>query len=313
MVEGAPQITKLELKVMPDGAQRAAQLFAGDLDMALDLPPDQFERARSEPRLRGEKVPGLFYAYVGWNTTRVPLGDPQVRRLLTMAIDRPRMIKELLGGAGRIAGGPVPSSLWIHDPGVKPIAYDPAQARRQLEADAFIDNDGDGVLERAGKPFRFKLDVLQGSALDEKIATIIRSDLRQIGVEVEIQPLAGAAFEERRRSGDFDAFLSSWDPGTRVDLTPLFHSSSIGPSLNYVKLFIPELDGLIERAQQAASPEALVAGWRAVERMVAEVQPYTFLFERDRLVALDRRFQNVALDLRGPLATVDAWQVEPKP
>jgi ABC-type oligopeptide transport system substrate-binding subunit len=141
----------------------------------------------------------------------------------------------------------------------------------------------------------------------------IHADLRRIGVDVEIKPLERGLFVARHRRGDFDAYLSAWAPATRIDLTPMFHSKSISGSLNYVRLADEDLDALIERAAEAEDLPTLVEAWRAAERRVAELQPYTFLFEKDRMVALDSRFRDVRFDLRGTLAAVETWRVEGTP
>lgn len=313
LFEGLPLLSRLELRVVPDEAARASQLMAGALDMVDDLSPEDFARARAAPRLRCEAVPDLYYAYIGWNTGRPPFGDPQVRRALTLAIDRQAIVRHLLGGAGRVATGPILSPFWIHDPALRPLPYDPRQARRILAGEGFVDRDGDGIVERAGRPFRFSLDVPQGAELRGRIAVRVRSDLEKIGVDAEILPLERTLFAQRHRGGDFDAYVSAWAPATRIDLTPMFHSKSIGESLNQVRLADPALDRLIDRARAAEDLATLVSAWRAVERRVVELQPYTFLFEKDRLLALDRRFLDASFDLRGPLATVEHWRVEEAP
>ncbi len=313
MFEGLPRLPRLELRVIPDETARTAQLLAGTIDLLDDLSPEDFARALAEPRLRCETVPDLYYAYVGWNLERPPFGEAGVRRAMSLAIDRQAMVEQLLGGAGRVASGPILSTFWVHDPALRPLEHDPAQARRLLEGAGFRDRDGDGTLERDGRPLRFALDVPQGSVLRERAAVRIHSDLGRIGVQVEILPLERGLFVERHRRGDFDAYLSAWAPATRIDLTPMFHSKSIDGSLNYVRLADEGLDALIERARAAQEPQTLVTAWRAVERRVAELQPYTFLFEKDRMVALDSRFAGASFDLRGTLAGVEGWRVEGAP
>jgi peptide/nickel transport system substrate-binding protein len=313
MVAGLPRLARLELRVVPDEAARASQLVAGALDLVDDLDADTFAHACASPQLRCERVPDLYYTYVGWNAARPPFGDPRVRRALGLAIDRQAMVDQLLQGMGRVASGPILSFFWVHDPALRPLSHDLAQARRLLEQAGYRDADRDGTLERAGKPFRFELDINQGSSLRERIAVRVKADLERLGVKVEILPLEWSLFSQRHRRGEFDAYVSAWAPATRIDLTPLFHSASIGVSFNHVRLSDPEVDRLIERARGAPDLESLVEGWRAAERRVAELQPYAFLFEKDRLLAVDRRLRDATFDLRGPLATVEQWSVEGAP
>jgi len=310
LFEALPLLDKLELRVITDPAARAAQLMEGRLDLVVEMAPEDFAKARQKAELRCESVPDLQMAYIGWNSERIPLGDVVVRRALSLAVDRQGMVRETLGGAGRPASGPILSHFWIHDPKLVPARHDLLQARRLLDGLGFRDRDADGILERAGRRFTFKLAIAEGDTLSEKLAMRVYSDLQKLGVDIEIQPLAAAEFARRRGSGDFDAYLATLELGARLDLAPLYHSSQAGSPFNDSRLVDATLDTLIERAGAAEDLPSLTAGWREVEKRAVELQPYTFLIEKDRMVALSRRFADARFDVRGPLATLEHWQVQ---
>src|SRR6202008_4742687 len=121
---------------------------------------------------------------------------------------------------------PVPPLLWQHDSTAgRDLGHDPAAARRLLAEAGFTDADGDGVVERDGRPFRFTLQVPHGYREGGDIAQIVQGDRRRVGIaaqvqEVEFNSLLGRASDPRER--DFDALVLGWKPEFRVDDSDLF-------------------------------------------------------------------------------------------
>ena len=67
-----------------------------------------------------------------------------------------------------------------------------------------------------------------------------------------------------------------------------------------------EADRIIEEGRTEFDREKRAAMYRRFHRILHEEQPYTFLFNRNSLVALDRRFENVAVYPLGP-DTTEWW------
>ena len=120
-----------------------------------------------------------------------------MRRALTLAIDRKTIVDTLLGPYGRVADSPILTSVWAHDPAVHPWPYDPAEARRILAAKGWKDTDGDGVLDKDGKPFAFELITNTGNQARTDATVMIQDQLKKVGIratprQVEFNTLADA-------------------------------------------------------------------------------------------------------------------------
>src|SRR6185503_6298785 len=148
------------------------------------------------------------------------------------------------------------------------------------------DRDGDGVLDRDGRPFRFDLETDQASGQRAAVARMIAANLHRIGIEAVPRQFESGTFVGRHESHQFDAFVGSWRESTKVDLKSNFHSASREAGYNYGGYSNPELDRLIDRARAERDPRAARSLWIEAQRLVARDQPYTFLFERDRLHAV---------------------------
>jgi peptide/nickel transport system substrate-binding protein len=131
-----------------------------------------------------------------------------------------------------------------------------------------------------------------------------------VGIEAVPVLLEFGAAIERHERHDFDAFVGSWRESTKVDLKSVFHSASIDGGYNYGSYSDAEVDGLIDRARTELDPARAAAGWRAVQERIARDQPYTFLFESDRLHAVRKGLSGFRPGPRGAYGGLEGWRWE---
>lgn len=306
-----PRIDTVIFRVIPDEETLLNEVVSGGIDVMENVPPGAAARIQASPRLRLVRVPDLSYTFICWNTTRPLFSNPLVRRALTMAIDREAIIEGLLPGIGRPAAGPVLSFMWAHDPELLPLPFDPEAARHLLEQAGWRDRDGDGVLDRNGQPFRFDLETDQASGQRSAVARMVAAYLGKVGIEAVPRLFESGAFVGRHEAHRFDAFVGSWRESTKVDLKSNFHSASRESGYNYGGYSNPELDRLIDRARAERDTGTARSLWVAAQRVVARDQPYTFLFERDRLHAVGRNLRLARVSPRSFYAGLEEWSFEP--
>ena len=309
---GAPPrpdaIVRAVFRVVPDTAALVERLLAGEIDFLDGLTPRDAERVRSAPGLRLIETPGRQFDAIGWNARRAPFDDPEVRRALTLGIDRQALVDGLWRGAARVAAGPVPEGVWARDPELRAWPYDPVEARAVLERRGFHDRDGDGLVERDGRPLRFELTTNAGNRARADAAALIREHLRRIGVEVELRTLELRTLIDRTDAGEFDAAILGWAIDTTLDLRPYFHSAAIGSEgQNFVAYRNPEIDRLLDASR--SQPD--LAGARPmlieVQRILHREQPYTFLWAPLRLSAAAADLEGVEVTHLSALGSLPRW------
>jgi len=306
-----PRLDAVIFRIIPDDETLLNEVTEGGIDVMENVPPAAASRIEASPRLRLVRVPDLSYTFICWNTGRSLFSDVRVRRALTMAIDRQSIIEGLLPGVGRPAAGPVLSFLWAHDPDLKPLPFDPDGARRLLEEAGWKDRDGDGVLERDdGRVFRFDLETDQASGQRAAVARMVAAHLRRVGVEAVPRAFEAGTFIARHEAHVFDAFVGSWRESTKVDLKSNFHSASRDGGYNYGQYASADLDRLIDQARAERDPGAARSLWIAAQRIIADDQPYTFLFERDRLHAVVRNLHLARVGPRSLYAGLEEWSLD---
>ena len=303
-----PALDRVVFRVVPDAAARIAQLEAGALDYVADVAPEDAARLSRRPDLEIERFWHRRYDYLAWNLAREPFGDVEVRRALTLAIDRQALVDGLWRGFARIAVSPVPTSVWAAHPDLEPWPYDPGAARELLERRGWRDGDGDGVRERDGQRLSFELAVNGDNLQRADAAILIQAQLARVGVEAHVRLLDFHALVERLDAHDFDAALGAWGIDTSLDLWYAFHSQAITEGYNSGGYSNREVDRLIDAARRAHDQAALLRPLRRIQEILHRDQPYTFLVEPLGLDAHRRRVEGVDPSALGSFRDLASWR-----
>lgn len=307
-----PAVARVIFKFVPDAVTLVAQLKAGEIDLLESVQPGDLASIRARrPDAVIHTIPSRRMSFVAWNTARAPFDDREVRRALTVGIDRAELLRAVWGGYARECTSPIVPLLWAHDPSIPALPFDPERARAMLAARGYRDADGDGIVERDGKPFAIELVV--GDAQNRiDAATIVQAHLKRIGVKADLRVLEFGAYQERVLAADFDAAYVEWKVQTRVDLTSMFHSASKRPrGLNFGAYSNTEVDRLIEAALAAADMAQAGERWNEVQRLIYDDQPYTFIAVPEEITAIDDRFCGVKPGAISFFVNLPAWRIAP--
>ncbi len=295
---GPPAIHRLVIVVVDEAATKLAGLVTGELDVA-GIQPMHASLVRRDPALEVIDYPILLTYGLVWNTRRAPFGDARLRRALTLALDRRQIVDAYLYGFGVVADGPVPP--W--HPLAIPVADVPFD---RGAAEALLDSLGwragaDGVRRRGAAALAFTL--LTVGAADNSLEQMIQADLRAVGVEVRIRQLELGAFLAAAQGAarDYDALVTGIPGDLSLGyLRGLFDSRRLSEPLQYAQYANRAVDAALDRGD-----------FSEVQRIVARELPVTFLYHARGLQGMSRRLQGVRMDLRGELASLERWRLDP--
>jgi peptide/nickel transport system substrate-binding protein len=311
---GRPYLDRIVYRAVPEMNTAVTELLTGRADFFAGLAPDQARRVREVDQTRLISYPGRANIILQWNQQRPLFRDRTVRRALTHAIDRPAIIDGILHGYGQLANTTVPPFHWAHDAGAgSDLGFDPEGARTLLHGAGWQDR-GDGVLRNeAGEPFRFTIKTNLGNQTRKDIAEVIQASLGRLGIEAQIQLVEWSRLLEEidhpRR--DFDALIIGWVTEFRVDDTNLFHCAHRHQPFQRSGYCNPAVDRLLDTLQLVTERQAARPLWAEYQRLIAEDQPYTFLYFAENLVGTSRRLQGVDPDVRGDWVDVSRWWIHP--
>ncbi len=194
---GPPALRRATFVPVPEAGQRVARLRDGTADIAYDVPPDLAAGAPAGERF--VRRTGLTVYYLGFDVRARPgnpFQDARVRRAVHLAVDREALVRGPLRGTGAVATQPVAPAVFGYKPDQPPPAHDPARSRR--------------LLAEAGRPagFRVRFDFPSGRA---EQARFVKDALAPLGIEVELNALAGDGVYQVARAGRSAMFLIGWN------------------------------------------------------------------------------------------------------
>lgn len=307
-----PYLDRVVMRVTPDAGSAITQVLNGEVDFIAQVPPSEAPRIKGDPDLELITYWSNLWVAAFWNNAKPPFDDPAVRRALTLAIDRQAIVDTILGEYGRVATTPIITAVWAHDRTIQPWPYDPAEARRVLAAKGWKDTDGDGVLERDGKPFTFELTTNAGNQPRNDAVVMIQDQLGKVGVRATPRVLEFNTLIEETSSGKFDATVAGFTLDTSLDLTGNFHSRSIAEGSNFQRYSNPEVDRLIEQIAAQTDPERARLLLHRVQRILHRDQPVTFLWESQRLSPINRRVRDAKPNVLRSLYNLEDWWIRPQ-
>lgn len=312
---GRPYLDRVVYRSIPEPTTLLTELLTGNVDFYVAPPPEQGQQIDANPTTRLISYPDRTFVLIGWNQRREPFDDARVRRAMTMAMNRAGMVDAVLYDHGQLANSTVPPFFWqYNDKAGRDLNYDP-DAALALLAEAGYTRGADGLLRNeAGETLSFTLSTNRGNQVRADIADIVQADLRRIGVDMQIQILEWGTLLDRindPRQRDFDAVLIGWRTEFRIDDTDLFHCDRRDQPFQWVGHCDPKLDALLDKLPKIANREEALPLWMEYQELVAEQQPYTFVYFPNRLHGVHNRLRNVNPDPRGDWVGIDRWYIAP--
>ncbi len=296
--EGRPYLKRVVYRIIPDQSTQLLELLSGGLDY-MSLNPIQYQTQTDLPafkrRYNKYRYLAFGYTYLGYNLKRPLFQDRRVRQALAYAINKQELIDGVLLGLGEVATGPYKSDTWVYNRQVAKYDYNPDKARALLGEAGWHDSDGDGVLDKDGRRFEFIIVTNQGNDLRIKTGEIIQRRFKEIGVDVKLRVIEWAAFlKEFINPGNFDATILGWTGGPEPDQFNIWHSSKTGPrELNFIGFKNSEVDQLLEAGRRTFDQAERKRIYDRFQEILAQEQPYTFLYLRDALPAVASRIQGI--------------------
>lgn len=297
--EGPPNYRQYVMRVIPDPLTQEMEFYAGTIDDYL-VQPHQVARLKQDDRFQSFSATAFGYSYIAYNMRREPFNDPLVRKALGMAIDTQKIIDHVLYGQAEPITGPFAKQTDYYNHDIKPLPYDPEGALELLKR-AGWERGSDGYLYKSGKRMAFTLITNNGNMLRKAILAIAQDAWKKLGIQVETDLLEWSVFVEKRINQlDFDALILGWSLGIDPDLYQIWHSSQTNKfQLNFVGFSDPQADDLIIKIRREYDHQRQVEYCHQLHRIIADAQPYTFLYVARSTALLDKRIVRLVAEEEG--------------
>lgn len=241
------KLDKLEIRALPDPNTRALALEKGEIDFTCDPPYNELERLRKVEGLKVELNQTARTYIIQMNLNEAPFNDVKVRKAMSYAIDRESIVKNVLFDCGAAAKGPyMPGMAWTNE-NLKGYPYDPTKAKQLLTEAGWQDSDGDGIVDKDGKPMKITLMTYPERPGLPPMAQAVQAQFKKIGIDLKTEIMANTAMTEITAKGKWDMKMSAF--ATAMIPTPSYHLQGLYYSKNNKATGYnnPEVDRLIDQ------------------------------------------------------------------
>jgi len=283
--QGAPDFNKVEFKFIKDDDTRILEFQKGTIQVMLDVPPNYMKPLEVEKGVTIERVNEQALTFLGFNNKKEIFSDKRVRQAIAMAVDRDPIVNVALEGVAKPVNGPLPPSISGYSEKIENLAKEKYTrnidgAKKLLEEAGWTDANGDGVVEKDGKPFSVEL-WLTKEPVNTRIAQILQSQLKEIGIDLKITVQEDATIRANTPKALHDMILwkFAWS-----DADVLYAMFANGQSIR-VHFERDNLHDLLVKARQTTNEEERRALYEQAQEFLVEEEPMVPLFVRERIIA----------------------------
>jgi peptide/nickel transport system substrate-binding protein len=316
---------KIIFKVIRDMEPTVLALKKQEIDFSSELSSVALDKLKKKDyfleNYQAKAIESFTFTYLGMNMrpegNRVPyFTDVRVRKALGYVVPIEEIIHVIAKGQGTRIGGFILPAQPDYDPTIPIVDLNHKKATDLLEDAGWIDTDGDNVRDKLirGKrePLAFKLSYMI-SPVTKDLVLMIRNEAKKVGIDVQPDPMEFSYFYQQAFAHEFDAMLGAWSKSARPDdPRQLWHSESWSThGANFTGFGSAYTDSLIEETNKELNPEKRKKMMHLLQNEIFKEQPYIFLFNATRKVALHRRFGDVELSSERPHITFPALFLNP--
>jgi len=301
---GRPYLDEMRFVFYSQAADLKAAVDNGTVESAAGVPSNDALRAPYA------SVFGVFFN----PSANAVFARPEVRKALSLAIDRDGITKDVLGGYASPLMGPVPPGSGIDGTSVPALADRVASAASVLQAGGWSYDSANREWTNASAKLTLAVTLKTSNVPELKaVATEVKADWEKLGVATDIELYEpGDLNQNVIRPRSYDALLFGMVVGRDRDLFAFWDSSQRNdPGLNIAGYSNKTVDGLLEASRQESDPATRLADLAKIDADIAADYPAAFIYAPDFLYSVPSALKGVSLpQISTPsdrFASVDKW------
>lgn len=320
--EGRPAIPGLRMPAFPSNDSLHLALLNGELDWTANFVPDIDQLFVAED----PENFGYFFPPVGatvalyMNNEVAPFDDVNVRKAISMAIDREQIVNIAMYDYTHPADTTGLSDAFdnIKDEDAANAGWtthNVEEANRLLD-EAGFEWDGDFRVDGDGNPLSYDINVVSGWSDWVQSVELIAGHLRDVGIEAVVTPYDYTPWIERLNEGNFTMSIGWGFQGP----TPVNHFRALMSDQTYYplgdnragenwsRISHPEMSDLIRQAVSEPDADAQVELFKEMQRLFADYAPCAPLFPGPAWGQYNRRRYDGFPDADNPYAVLSTWE-----
>ncbi len=293
---GQPKIPQVEILPGQQPTVAYEELKSGRANFAPNIPPSQYQEAKSNPDLNMVEwtAANATYRTLEFNTTRPFLSDKRVREALSRAVSRQDVLDVAEGGLATPQYSFIPptNTRWAN-PNAEQYDLDMDKAKQLLQ-DAGYQLQGGSLIGKDGQPIKLQVLYPTSSAPRAKIATYLQQQYKQLGIDVEVKGLDFNAYTDQvSHQRDFDISLAAYGGGSLdPDLGPRAQLIT-GGQQNVTGYSNPQVDQLFQQGSTELDDAKRKQIYDQVQQLVNADIPSHYLYALKAFSPVSKKIQGV--------------------
>ena len=305
---GKPYIENLYLRFYPSEEALLSALKKGEVDQISSITPkNASELPEADYVVKSAVLPRVFGLFFNQNKNQIFL-DKTVTRAIDLAIDKERIVRDVLYGYGEAIDSPIPPNMKSHAPSLEAGKRSRNESVRQAEemlAKAGWVKGEDGFLSKTSTSGKSKttqnisFSISTGNAPElARAAELIKEDLTAIGMKVEVKTFeVGNLNQSVIRPREYDALLFGQIINHESDLFAFWHSSQRkDPGLNVAMYTNAKVDKVLEDAFTTVNDDARLKKYAEFEGEIEKDMPAVFLYSPEFIYVVSKKLNGLSLD-----------------
>ena len=282
-------VDTVTFKVVPESGTRNADLERGFVQIANPVQPIDVDLLNGSDYAEVIQTSSTGLAFAGFNMNKAPFNDVNVRKAVSMMVDKQAIIDGVYDGFGTVGEGPLAPNVFGYSEDIKGIEYNVEEAK--------------ALMKEAGHEEGFKATVwTNDSPQRSDTAVYLQSVLKEINIELAIEQMEFGAFIENLKSGDHDMYILGWtNPLAEADngLFSLFHSSTAGVPPNAMWYGSTIVDELLDKGRQETDIEERLKLYKQAQEEIVNDAPMIFLSYPEYLTGVSKKVTGFKIDSGG--------------
>jgi peptide/nickel transport system substrate-binding protein len=319
---GRPKIDRLVWTIAANPDAALLRLLSGEANFTSSLRKQDLEQMAKHPELKVVRYPALGVFFMRFNEharkSQSPhkiFGDRDVRRALSMAIDRRRVVTTVFDSSTLLLSGPFTSNLATYDTALPRIPYAPDSAAAILQQRGWIPGK-DGIRYKGGVPLEFSVIVPGTSSQREQMAVLLQDLLKRVGARMTLEHMDFPTMLARTQAHDFDASFE----GMLLDPTPSgirqewsTAAAKAGGTSNTGYYANPAFDATIDSATATMDTKLAVTLYRRAYGMIIADAPAVWLYESPGVAGMTTNVHPAAMRADMWWARLNEWTIDDGP
>ncbi|OGI65506.1 hypothetical protein A3A95_03120 [Candidatus Nomurabacteria bacterium RIFCSPLOWO2_01_FULL_39_18] len=323
---GEPYIKNMTLRFYQNEDDLVAALLAGEVDQISSITPQNAEILGEKKYQIGSSVlPRVFGLFFNQNQNQLFI-DKTITSAIDRAIDKDRIVREVLSGYGTAIDDPIPPNMIQYqklseksnmprEEILQKIQDDLSRSGWKKNEEGFLEKTTTTKGKKTTVPLSFSISTGNAPEL-AKTAELIKKDLSMIGMKVEIKTFEiGNLNQSVIRPRKYDTLLFGEIINHESDLFAFWHSSQRkDPGLNVAMYTNAKVDKILEDAFITTDEASRIKKYVQFEEEIKKDMPAVFLYSPDFIYTVSKKLKGLDIDSittpRDRFLNVYSWYID---